>query len=126
MNENFENIAPNQYAIIARAIFGKPNRNPNNTKTLDKEIYCSLIGCSYIVCSELWNMIQPRAHTDEKFKGYHPKHLLWALLFLKCYCTLPVLSRLVGGVEDSEFSTWAWLFVRAIHDLKPRVVSEHD
>lgn len=113
-------ITPWEFAAVARDVFGRPNRNLNKTKELDREICESLIGCSFVVCSELWNMIQP--HTQQKFHGSHPMHLLWALLFLKCYCTLPILSR-IAGTSDREFSNWNWLFVEAIHDLQNRVVS---
>ena len=122
--ETFPVISAEQYANIARGIFAKPNRKcPNKFKTLDKEIQESLIGASYDVCAEIWNMIEP--HTKHHLQGTHPKHLLWALLFLKVYSKLPVLSRLVGGVENAEFSKKSWLYVEEIKGLKQRVVSQH-
>ena len=110
------------FATVVREVFGKKTGYSNKTiRALDTEICESLIGTSYQVCSELWNLISP---TDiENLKGGHPKHLLWALLFLKCYCTEPILTRVVGGVDGKTFRKWAWLFVSAMAGLKQRVVS---
>ena len=102
-------------------MFQKPGYSNKTMEALDEEICQSLIGTSYVVASELWNLIQPS--TKEELEDAHPKHLLWALLMLKCYCTMPVLTRVVGGVDKKTFRKWAWAFVFAISDLKNRVVS---
>jgi hypothetical protein len=115
-------VTPNVLGAIAREIFSKETGYSNKTaKALDKEICESLIGTSYAVCSELWNLINPSE--TEELESAHPKHLFWALLFLKCYCTEPILTRVVGGVDGKTFRKWTWGFVEAIAGLKPRVVS---
>jgi hypothetical protein len=118
----FPTVTPDVCAAIAREIFSKETGYSNKTtKALDKEICESLIGTSYDVCSEVWNLINPSE--TEELEGAHPKHLLWALLFLKCYCTMPILTRVVGGVDEKTFRKWTWVFVAAVAGLKPRVVS---
>jgi hypothetical protein len=110
----FQTMTPAMFATVAREVFGKKTGYSNKTiRALDNEICESLIGTSYEVCSELWNLISPTE--IENLIGGHPKHLLWALLFLKCYCTEPI--------DGKTFRKWAWLFVSAMAGLKQRVVS---
>ena len=119
----FPHLSTELCGRLAREEFGNPKANKNKTDAaLDKEICESLIGTTYEVAAELWNLIDPVTHCD-KFSGAHPKHLFWSLLFLKNYCTEPVLIRVVGFVDKKTLQKWVWIFVRAIADLKPDVVS---
>jgi hypothetical protein len=115
-------ITPDAYATIAREVFAKRNKGYKNktTKWIDKEICESLIGTSFEVCSELWNLINPLVTISPDAK---PKHLLWALLFLKNYCIEKINARLVGGVDAKTFRKWSWLFVEGVAKLKDSVVS---
>jgi hypothetical protein len=119
----FQTVTPDVCAAIAHESFSKETGYRNKTtKALDKEICESLIGTYYDVCSKLWNLINPSE--IEELEGAHPKHLLWALLFLKCYCTMPILTQVVGGVDEKTFSaSGLGIFVEAVAGLKPRVVS---
>lgn len=127
---NFENLSPDMCAILAREMFKKETGYTNKTNTkLDEEICSSLIGTTYNVCSELWNHIDPlnnlalqELHPKIQIQQAHPKHLFWALLFLKCYCTEPILTRLVGGVDNKTFRKWSWAFVDGISLLKQRII----
>ena len=123
----FPYLSPDLCGRLARDQFGNPNANRNKqTKTLDKEICESLIGTTYVVASELWNMIDPvakLANGDKTFSGAHPKHLFWGLLFLKNYCTEPVMVRVVGHVDPKTLRKWVWIFVNEIAGLRPQVVS---
>jgi hypothetical protein len=114
----YPSLTPELCSELACKEFGIEGGYRNKTnKALDEEICQSLIGTSYLVCSELWNYIEP--HNKDELKSAHPKHLFWALLFLKTYCTESILRRVVGGgVRD-----WSWKFVDEISALKPRVVS---
>ena len=117
----FPVLTPDIAASLAREEFGLDSGYQNKTaKATDKEICQSLLGTSYVVCSELWNLIDPE--NNENVRGAHPKHLFWALLLLKTYCIEPILTRVVGGVDTGTFRKWAWLFVSEIASLKPRVV----
>jgi hypothetical protein len=119
---DFPMMTPELIAEHAHELFRKDTGYSNKTtKALDKEICASLIGTTYDVCSEVWNLINP-SETEDLRKS-HPKHLLWACLFIKCYCTEEILTRVVGGVDTKTYRKWVWLFVTAISELKPRVVS---
>ena len=117
-----ETLSPHFCGTLARQIFGNDTGYKNKSdEALDKEIQESLIGTTYNVCSEIWNLIRP-GERDE-FAGGQPKHLFWALLFLKSYATESILTRVVGGVDKKTFRKWTWLFLGGISDLKTRVVS---
>jgi hypothetical protein len=118
----FPTLTPDVCATLARDEFDIPGGYKNKTyKAIDKEICQSLIGTSYVVCSELWNLIDPQ--NDEDLKNAHPKHLFWGLLLLKTYCTGPVLKHIVGCNDAGTFRYWSWLFANKIASLKPTVVS---
>jgi hypothetical protein len=118
----FPMMTPDLCAQHARVLFKKDTGCSNKTdKQLDKEICESLIGTAYTVASELWNLINPAE--IETLLNAHINHLFWALLFLKCCCTEPILTRVVGGVDATTFRTWVWLFLEQIQVLKIRVVS---
>jgi hypothetical protein len=51
-----------------------------------------------------------------------PKHLLWALLFLKTYATEPVLCSIVGTTRKT-FRKWSWPIVKAIAAEAADIVS---
>jgi hypothetical protein len=79
----FPSLTPDLCGTLAREVFGLPNSNSNKTnKALDKEIFESLIGTSYNVCSELWNLINPSMKTE--LQGAHPKQYSYVYLGI-CY-----------------------------------------
>ena len=122
----FPALSPELCAQLAREEFGNPNPNRKQDKNLDKEICESLIGTTYVVASELWNMIDPVGRLeagDKDFNGAHPKHLFWSLFFLKNYCTEAVMVRVFGFVDNKTIRKWIWIFIPAIAGLRPEVVS---
>jgi hypothetical protein len=60
-------------------------------------------------------------NTSPKICGHSPKHLLWALLFLRSYLKEDILERLIGSSKKTV-RKWVWLFVEAIADMKDYVV----
>ena len=94
---------------------------PDNRKweTTDKdERFRSCFGAPSEVVAEIWNRIEP---TIDK-PGAHPKHLLWALVFLKVYSTEDIHCSIVGWPSTRTFCTWSWYFVRKISELKDDVI----
>jgi hypothetical protein len=82
--------------------------------------FAALFGAQPLLCSLVWRRIyeakqgsMPRAS---------PKHLLWALMFLKTYETEAVISSIVEA-DEKTVRKWVWFFVRAIADLDVEVVS---
>ena len=65
----FPTVTPDVCAAIAREIFSKETGYRNKTtRALDKEICESLIGTSYAVCSEVWNLINPSGENKINIK----------------------------------------------------------
>ena len=89
---------PADFSKLAREEFALRDKEHKNKtfKWVDKEICSSLIGTSYEVCSELWNLIDPLKNVSQSAE---PKHLLWSLFFVKSYSVESVNRRVVGGVE---------------------------
>jgi hypothetical protein len=122
MRIQFPSITPLEYAGIAREVFEKKRKGYKNktTKWIDKEICQSMIGTSYGICAELWNLINPTLSVSP---DAHPKHLLWALLLMKNYSTEGMNVRVIGGADVQTFRKWSWLFIDAMAKLLPEVVS---
>ena len=64
-------------------------------------------------------------------KGVHPRHLLWALYFLKVYPVVEIGRGAVAGkkelglagvVDEKTWRKWTKIFVEAISYLESEVV----
>lgn len=120
----FPHLSTELCARLARDLFGNPNANKNKTNAaLDQEICESLIGTTYEVAAEIWNLIDPVGNHDKFPEGAHPKHLFWSLCFLKNYPTEAILIRVVGFPDKKTLRKWLWIFIPAIAGLKGQVVS---
>ena len=95
--------------------------------------WMSSFGTPPNVCSILWHKIDPyNTFFDEKEtnsgKAVHPRHLLWAILWLRVYETEENLRIMVANppslrVVEKTFRKWVHIFVRAISFLEQDVVS---
>ena len=81
-------------------------------KSPGKRRFASLFGVTPKVCSIVWRKI-----SHQFTNRIEPKHLLWALLFLKCYGSESVHSALTG-VDEKTFRLWVWRVVPSIGQLK--------
>ena len=104
---------------IVRGIWGRDGLRERSTQTEDLE-FRSFFGCSVAVFLSLWSLL---GTTDTIPEGGTITHLLWTLLFLKVYSNAKSLCALVGGVDPETFRKWTWLFIPAIANLEPLVVS---
>ena len=72
----------------------------------------------------VWGLLDHHSLLPEK--GL-PKHMLWALYFLKVYpkqgpgCS--VVGASAGAVDPKTFRKWVWAFIVAIAELEEVVVS---
>lgn len=71
-------------------------------------------GVPISVCAQTWNLIGSSGLLPS---GAQPKHLLWALNFLKVYTTEEVHSTICGASRPT-FRKWIWKFVKLISSLK--------
>lgn len=108
-------------AVVAREVLGIP-LDKNYTETRDDETSRGFFGAPISVITILWNRIYPSLEGDSKAAGANPKHLLWALVFLKVYSTTLVHCRIVGWPDPKTYRKWSWLFVRRIANLKDDII----
>ncbi len=81
-------------------------------------------GVPFAIVRMVWDMLEEGGLLPKKGE---PKHLLWALYFLKCYpkegpgCT--VVGGLKGAMDPKTMRKWVWLFLERICELADHVVS---
>ena len=104
----------NAMAVIAIAVLEMPSYSEKR----QDEAFRSFFGVPLNVIVSVWNRIQPSV--DEP--GAHPKHLLWALVFLKTYATTAVHCRIVGWPDPKTYRKWSWYFLEKIAALKHDII----
>lgn len=77
------------------------------------EQFRGAFGIHALACSQLWQKLQSAEVLPENAL---PKHLLWALFFLKNYATETVGSSF-ANVTKKTFRKWCWILVRQISEL---------
>jgi hypothetical protein len=87
---------------------------------LSRNLYT--IGTTFTVCARLWGLLELHGNIREIF--VQPKHILWALCFLKVYASQYVLASLLH-VDRKTLMRWTWIVVENIHWLHGEVVSSH-
>lgn len=83
----------------------------NNPSTTERRRFQQNYGISPFMCTILWSKLSPTLH-----KNCRPKHMLYALRFLKTYSTEDV-SAVAEGCDEKTFRKWVWYFVTAIGQL---------
>ncbi len=77
-----------------------------------------------LVVQETWELLERDSLLPE---GGHPKHLLWALHFMKVYpkqspgCL--AFGGSAGAVDPKTHRKWVWAFIDAVANLVDVVVS---
>ena len=93
--------------------------------------WMSHFAASPTVCTIIWRKLFPvnvNIRPDEHMpRGAHPRHLLWALYFLKGYplnnTARSTVSTTNMRVDEKTWRKWTKLFVDAISYLESEVVS---
>ena len=94
-------MTPPTFLLCAKAIIAKKGRRLD----IGRE-FRSLFGVRPDVCSDLWKRCDLPPKTE-------PKHLLWALVFLKVYCSEGVACVIVG-TSRKTYREWVWPILGAI------------
>ena len=97
------------------------NRSCEGSAITHERKFRSNFGTSPEVWATIWNLLDP--YTTMPTKGLSPKHLLWALMFLKVYAKESIHCSMAGGGDEKTFRKWVWLFVYKISFLESAVVS---
>ena len=107
----------------ARDIQNRVSRVVGTDKMEDRH-FREFFGTSISMVMMVWDLLVDHSLLPEK--GL-PKHLLWALYFLKVYpkqspgCS--VVGASAGAVDPKTFRKWVWAFIVAIAELVDEVVS---
>ena len=90
-------------------------------KTLDLLLheFREFFGCSLLVACNLWQLLLDCSLLPD---GVYIYHLLWSLMFLKVYSKERIMCTL-AGVDKKTFRKWIWIFINAIVNLSPDIVS---
>lgn len=86
------------------------NHSINNSNLTGYRKFRAFFGVSPFTCEVLWISIK------NKRPGSEIKHLLWCLLFLKCY-NIENVNAAIIGVDEKTFRLWTWYFVEMISEL---------
>lgn len=95
------------------------HRSSSDVSLTSDRRFRSTFGTTPEVCAVIWNMLDPYSTMED---AASPKHLLWALMFLKVYAKESIHCAMVGGVDEKTFRKWAWYFVEHISYLEAEVV----
>ena len=68
-----------------------------------------------LLCKYVWGLLGTVADPSI-VNSVCPKHLLWALLFLKQYNSTKTNAAL-AGVDEKTFCKWSWIFAKYISKL---------
>ena len=109
--------------LLAQEVLHWPPGRKWKSKDMDRR-FKSMFGCSSVVTANLWNRIKSSA--DGIDSGGQPKHLLWALVFLKNHSCIEILCCVVGWPNATTFSKWAWCFVDKIAESKDDLIRLDD
>lgn len=104
-------------ANTAAEVLQFPDKRKWNEESVDRR-FRAHFGCSVAVVAHIWGRIQPALTKPAS----HPKHLLWALVFIKIYSTEDVHSRIVGWPDRKTFRTWTWYILEKVAALKDEVI----
>ncbi len=108
----------------ARDIMNKSPR-PDAAASTEIRAFRETFGISLPIVSMVWSMLWEEGVVPE---GGRPKHLLWALHFLKVYPLQAPGCAAVGGsasaVDAKTHKKWVWAFIDAFAELVDEVVSK--
>jgi len=113
-----------QFKAIGGEIMG---RDPEGRSTAVFETqWRSFFGVDPGVVVQVWDLIEVPYFHDGDLSQAKPKHLLWALLFLRKYGDESEMAKLVGkdgkAIDEQTFRKWSKIFIRRIALRKYDVV----
>ena len=85
---------------------------------VDERVLRSFFGVSLNTIVSCWKRGEFKIKT-------RPRHLLWSLLFMKCYDSEERLANLVDA-DRKTYRKWIWPTIGKISDLHEKIVSRYD
>lgn len=87
-------------------------RHLSSSENVGRRRFIAMFGVTPKICSLLWNFVLPFLSTD-----CSPCHLLWALMFLKCYSTEEI-NRSIVMCDEKTFRKYTWMLIKCISRIK--------
>ncbi len=122
-DDDDNNVDDVDWEAEARVIHNRVSRAVGTTD-METRLFREFFGTSVDAVTIVWDLLARDSLLPEKGR---PKHLLWALHFMKAYpkqgpgCS--VVGASAGAVDPKTFRKWVWALIRAIADLEEAVVS---
>lgn len=114
-----DNVTQDDFMCIGMSIMGRNHHHANETS---RRRFSAWFGTDPQTCAILWEKLNYYGWLDYAgIRGTHPKHLLWSLMFLKCYATEAVHSANVG-VDEKTYRKWIWFYLEGITLLRKHIV----
>ena len=108
-----KSLHPSKFQLIANHIV-RINQTMKRREASNRDFH-SFFGASLETIVKIWDLCNFPDKTQ-------PKHMMWALLFLKTYASEENLSSL-AGVTPKTFRKWSWPCVAEIGNNMHKVVS---
>jgi hypothetical protein len=113
-----DNATADEFLQLGLAMMQRSNSS--GSSLICARRFRSHFGIPPAICAYVWDELLDPATLPA---GASKKHLLWGLMFLMMYAKEAGNSSMAGGVDESTFRHWAWLFVYEVSWLEGEVVS---
>lgn len=110
-------VSPAEFLFLGFDIRGAKLGGP----TRNRRRFVSWFGTIPPIVSAIWTLLIQAGWLNTQ-NNPQPRHLLWALFFLKCYSSEETNAASVGGVDEKTFRKHAWFNVRGLAFLSDVVV----
>jgi len=121
-DDNFSQYAPGHmpmpdFEALARDIQNQASHSVG-AATTEKQHFREFFRTSVLVVEKIWELLERDSLLPE---GCCPKHLLWALHFMKVYpkqrpgCL--AVGASAGAVDPKTHRKWVWVIINAIANL---------
>lgn len=101
-----------RFLRMSAAMVGKTR---GKSAKVDTRRFRAFFGVTPKICARVWLLLEPNCPSRAM-----PKHLLWALFFLKVYSNEHV-SSVSASADEKTVRKWQWIFVKLMAGL--RIVS---
>jgi len=127
-DDDFSQYAPchmpkPDFEALARDIQNRTSHRVS-AATTETRHFREFFGTSVLVIEKTWELLE-----SERYSLLPPKHLLWALHFMKVYPKQSPGCSAVGAsarsIDPKTHRKWVWAIIDAIAELVDIVVSNH-
>lgn len=111
LNQNLEKKMVDWADYFYRISFPYINHTAKKSVLVGLRRFKSFFGVSPNVCAVIWHLIKSDSSSSNE-----PKHLLWALLFLKQYGTEHE-RRTILKKDEKTIRKWTFLYIKLIGEM---------